>query len=578
MLLSLVVPLTALLGLRLGAGAHDLPSPPSVWFEAEFFHHVLHWTPIPNSSESTYYEVELLRYGTGPWQTIHNCSQPGMLSCDLTMVTLDLYHSNGYKAKVRAVDGGQHSNWTITNTRFSKDEVTLTVGSVKLKRHNGSIFGTIHPPRPKIAPAGDTYESIFPYFREYEIEVRKAPGDYKFPHKKVQQENFIIPIAGEIGKFCVKVKPSVGSLTNKGAWSMEECIVLTLQYFTATNLSIFFVFVLLLCGALSYCLALQLYVRRPGKMPTVLVFNKPSPFIAISQLPWPETHVTIHPLDEEAFPKVSPELRNSELHGSTDSGFDSAKPSLQTEEPHFLLSASDPQAKEMTRKGAPLELESSCSSGSSTSTDSGICLQEHSLCPSMAPHWEPQPGSNSPGEDDSGISLVQKSEGQPGDTLSSSVLAHVGPPMPEVPGEEDSSTLAFQGYLKQSRYTEEKEAKADCLEEESSPTDSLDPKFWTCLDAETGWSPPAMANGYLKQGTPGMTLAPSGAPTEQWSHPSEEWSLLGLTSCGDLGTSDWRFDHVLAPLGCVVAPGGLLGSFDSDLVTQPLISSLHSNK
>ena len=39
----------------------ELPRPSSAWFEAEFFYHVLHWTPIPNQSESTYYEVELLR-------------------------------------------------------------------------------------------------------------------------------------------------------------------------------------------------------------------------------------------------------------------------------------------------------------------------------------------------------------------------------------------------------------------------------------------------------------------------------------------------------------------------------------
>lgn len=32
------------------------------------------------------------------------------------------------------------------------------------------------------------------------------------------------------------------------------------------------------------------------------------------------------------------------------------------------------------------------------------------------------------------------------------------------------------------------------------------------------------------------------------------------------------------PLDCVEAPGGLVGSFDSDLVTLPLISSLHSNE
>lgn len=45
-----------------------------------------------------------------------------MLSCDLTVATLDLYHSSGYRAKVRAADGSQYSNWTTTQTRFSVDE------------------------------------------------------------------------------------------------------------------------------------------------------------------------------------------------------------------------------------------------------------------------------------------------------------------------------------------------------------------------------------------------------------------------------------------------------------------------
>lgn len=38
-----------------------------------------------------------------------------------------------------------------------------------------------------------------------------------------------------------------------------------------TNLSVFFTLVLLLCGALAYTLALQLYVRRRKKLPAVLV-------------------------------------------------------------------------------------------------------------------------------------------------------------------------------------------------------------------------------------------------------------------------------------------------------------------
>ena len=54
--------------------------------------------------------------------------------------------------------------------------------------------------------------------------------------------------------------------------------------FTVTNLSIFFTFVLLLYGALAYCLALQLYVRRRGKLPTVLVSLTEKPLLHPS---WP---------------------------------------------------------------------------------------------------------------------------------------------------------------------------------------------------------------------------------------------------------------------------------------------------
>lgn len=54
--------------------------------------------------------------------SISSCNRTLMLSCDLTMVTLDLYHNNGYRAKVRAVDRGQRSNWTLSSTRFSMDE------------------------------------------------------------------------------------------------------------------------------------------------------------------------------------------------------------------------------------------------------------------------------------------------------------------------------------------------------------------------------------------------------------------------------------------------------------------------
>ncbi|KAM5315998.1 interleukin-10 receptor subunit alpha isoform 1-T1 [Glossophaga mutica] len=578
MLPRLLVSLATLLSLRLRSGAQgtELPSPPSVWFEAEFFHHILHWMPIKNQSESTYYEVELLSYGIELWNSISSCSQTLVLSCDLTMVTLDLYHNNGYRAKVRAVDGRKHSNWTITRTRFSIDEVNLTVGGVKLEVHNGLILGQIQLPRPKMAPESDTYESIFPHFREYEIAIRKVPGHNKLT-KKVKQENFSFPTPGEVGEFCVQVKPSVSSRINKGIWSKEACIMVSRQYFTATNLSIFFTFVLLLCGVLAL-LALQLYLRRRGTLPAVLVFKKSSPLNLIGQLPSPETQDTIHPIDEEAFSKVSLELRNSELHGSTDSGFGSAKPSLQTEEPQFLLPAPHPEAKRTLGKGDSLELENSCSGGSSNSTDSGICLQEPNLSLGMVPSWEQQVRNNSQGQDDSGIGLVQNSEGQRGDVQDGSASGQVSPLGAEGTKEEDPVVVAFQGYLKQTRGTEEKAAKEGYLEEESYSKDGFGPPVRMCLDAEGAWPPPALAKGYLKQDPPEVILAPPQASTGQWNHPTEEWSLLGLTSCGDLGTSNWSFAHGLAPLDCVVAPGSLLGSVDSDLVTVPLIATLHSNE
>ncbi|XP_046926960.1 interleukin-10 receptor subunit alpha isoform X1 [Lynx rufus] len=578
MLPRLVVPLAVLLSLRLCSGAHgtELPSPPSVWFEAEFFSHILHWTPIPNQSESTYYEVELLRYGRDSWESTPSCNQTLVLSCDLTIMTLDLYHDNSYKARVRAMAGNRYSNWTNTNTRFSLDEVTLMV-SVKLQVDNGIILGRIQLPRPGIAPTGDTYESIFQHFREYEIKLRKVPGNSTFIKQKINRETFSLSPPGELGEFCVKVKPSVASRVNRGLWSKEECIVLTRQYFTVTNLIIFFTFVLLLCGALAYCLALQLYVRRQRKLPTVLVFGKPHPFNLVLQLPCPEPQDTIHPLDEGAFPKVSPELKNSELHGSTDSGFGSAKSSLQNEGSQFLLPVPHPQAAGTVGKGAPREPERSRSGGSSNSTDSGICLQESSPSPGTGPHWEQRVRKSRQGQDDSGLGLAQNSEGQPGDVQGVSDLGRVNPPGPEVPGEEDPASVAFRGYLKQTRCTQERATTAGCLEEEPASTDGLGPKFRTCLDAEAGWPPLALAKGYLKQ-DPGMTHPASGTPTGQWSRPTEEWSLLGLTSSRDLGASDCNLAHDLAPLDCMAAPGGLLDRFDSNLVTLPLISSLHSNE
>ncbi|XP_008849178.1 interleukin-10 receptor subunit alpha [Nannospalax galili] len=567
--------LSALVSLCLGFGAHgtELPSPPSVWFKAKFFQHILHWVPIPNPSENTSYEVALMRYGSRLWKTIPSCSQALELSCDLTNFTLDLYHSNGYRAKVRAIDGSQHSNWTLTKTRFTLDEVTLTVDGVTLEALNGYIFGTIHLPGSQVAPEGNTYQDIFEYFRTYTIAFRKVP-ERTFKIKMVNRENFSLSFPGEVGEFCVKVMPNVESRANKAEWSEEQCLHLTKQYFTVTNLSIIFTSILLFSGALV-CLALQLYVRRRGKLPAVLIFEKTSPFFLVN-FPCPDTYNTIHILDLVTFQKVSPELKDSDLHGSTDSGFGSGKPSLQTEKPQFLLPGPHPQTQEALGKGEPPELQDSHSDGSSDSTDSGICLQEPSLHPSTRPTWEQQVVGTSQGQDDSGIGLVPNSEGQPEHTKSGSHLGHVSLLGPAVPEEEAPAVVAVQGYLKQTRYTEDMTNPTGCLEEEVSLIDAFDPKLRTCLQAESDWPSLALAKGYLKQDTPGMTLVPTGTPGEHWNQLPEEWPLLVLPSCEDPNTVSWSFAHDPAPLDCVAAPGGLLGSFDSNLVALPLISSLHT--
>ncbi|XP_003472851.1 interleukin-10 receptor subunit alpha [Cavia porcellus] len=583
MLPRLLVPLAALLGLSLGPGTgthgSELPKPPMVWFEAEFFHHVLCWMPISNRSQSTYYEVTLQWYGSELWTFLPHCSQARDLCCDITKFTLDLYQTNGYRAKVRAVHGSQYSNWTFANTRLSVDEVTLKVDSVELEMHEGFIFGKIQLPRPQVAPPGITYESIFSHFRQYEIAIRKVPESFKFSTEKVDHENFSLPIPGEVGKFCVKVKPSISSRTNKGLWSEEQCVILTKQYFTVTNLSLFFALILLLCGALAYCLVLHLYLRRRETLPAVLVFKKANPFVLVSKLHYPEVQDTIHPLEVETFLKVSSQLRNSDLCSSVDSGFSSAKPSQQLEEPKFL-SAPHPQSPcGALGKGEPPDLKGSCSGSdsgsgsSSSSTDSGICLQEPRLNPGSEPPWEEKMGSTNQGRDDSGISLVRNSEGQHGSPQGSLASGHISLPGPEVPEEDDPAIVAFQGYLKQTRGTEEK----TCLEKETPLTDDLCPTFRTCLDPEAGRPSPPLAKGYLKQDPPGITLAPSGIPTGQWDPLTEERPLLDLTAC-DLGPPDWTFAHHFAPRDCLADPGGLLGIFDSDPVTQPLISSLYSSE
>lgn len=565
-MLSRLLPfLVSISSLSLGFRAHgtELPSPSSVWFEARFFQHILRWESIPNQTESTYYEVALKKYGTSVWKDIHICSKAQTLFCDLTTSTLDLYHSSGYRARVRAVDNSQYSNWTITETRFTVDEVILTVDSVTLKVSNGFIYGTIHPPRPNLVPVGDEYEQIFTHHRIYRVCIRKF-SEQKNITKTVEQEDFTLEVPKGMRKFCVKVMPHVESRINKAEWSEEQCLhVTTEHYFTVTNLSIFFLSILILCGALV-CLVLLWYIRHPGKLPAVLVFEKLPDFL-LANPRCPETLDDIHILDLEAFPKVSPELKDSDLHGSTDSGFGSGKPSLQTEESQFFLLDSHPQIQETLGKEGSPELQDTCGDN----TDSGICLQESSLHSSMGPPWKQQFGYTHQDQDDS--DLVQNSPGQPKHTQDGSALGHGCLLEPEVPEEKDQVMVTFQGYQKQTRWKEE---AAEPLDGEIPLAEAFDPELGVRLQGDSAWPPVAPATGYLKQESQGMASAPPGTPSRRWNQLAEECSLLGVVSCEDLSIESLGFAHELVPLDCGAASSGLLDSLGTNLVTLPLISSL----
>ncbi|GAB1294147.1 Interleukin-10 receptor subunit alpha [Apodemus speciosus] len=585
------------------------------------FSSILRWTPIPNQSERTYYEVALKKYGNSTWNDILICREAQALSCDLTMFTLDLYYSYGYWARVRAVEDSQYSNWTNTRTRFTVDEVILTVGSVTLKLTNGIVYGTIHPPRPEIVPAGHEYEQIFKDHRIYSVSTRKS-SEQKNTTMTVEQESFTLTVPRGMREFCVKVMPHVETRNNKAEWSEEQCLRVTTEQstgllvnllsnpsvrctcqnyyqsrtsgrlqeelpssleskdFTVTNLSILFTSILLLCGVLV-CLVLLRYIRRPGKLPAVLdsgpwdstpftVFEKPHLFLLADPL-CPETPDAIHILDLEAFPKVSPELRDSDLHGSTDSGFGSGKPSLQTEESQFLLPDSHPQIQGTLDKEEPPELQGTCGDN----TDSGICLQEASSHTSMGPAWKQQLGYTHQDQGDSDVNLVQNSLGQPKYTQDGSALGHACLLEPKVPEEKDQVIVTFQGYQKQTRWEEEAADPAEPLDEDIPLTDAFDPELGMHLQDGLAWPPSALATGYLKQESQGMASAPPGTPRRQWNQLAEEWSLLGAISCEDLSLESWGFAHKLAPtLDCGAAPGGLLDSLGSNLVTVPLISSL----
>ncbi|XP_074071248.1 interleukin-10 receptor subunit alpha isoform X1 [Macrotis lagotis] len=555
----------------------QLPSPRNVQFTAILFNHTLHWDPGQNQNldPNISYEVQYMRYSQGSWCVAPNCFRTPRLFCDLTLPTLNLY-SETYFARVRAVAGDQKSNWTRTDTRLTKDDVILWIDQVKLQLIGNTLLVEILPARPPKVNGNLSYEHLFKYFREYEINVTKTLENQKIIQESQKEDKEIFNLAvSEARQVCIRVKPIIRSQNNMGRWSDKECITITKPFITVTTICVFFASLLMVFLVAVY-LRIQFYIRKPKKPPEVLASLAKQKYSGIlSKESFKVKHDVIHHLDEASFPKVSPELKNSELHSSTDSGFSSTKQSLQSEDPQFLLPVLDSSAGGTPGESGPQQSKNNLNTGSE---DSGIYL--HTLNPQSGQEWK-QPGRGNQHQEDSGLSQsstaasLGSSQGLQYKRVSTALEGSSS--NPKLCEEEAGASVVFQGYLQQSRCPEQNQEGSASLGEASSPTDSPGYKCRAHRDVESTWPPVTQTKGYLKQSSPGQSLGVPGASPRQWIKPTEEWSLLSLVNCSSDLTSEWSnpIDHPLLNFPKAPTPSGIL---HTDLITLPLISSVHTNE
>ncbi|XP_038610345.1 interleukin-10 receptor subunit alpha [Tachyglossus aculeatus] len=524
----------------------DLPEPQEVKFEAQLFHHILRWVPGPGQPANAVYEVQYLRYGESPWHPVPACTGTLALFCDLTLETLEPHlKDSGYFARVRAVAGNMTSKWNKT-ARLTLEEVILKIAGMKLKARGRMIHVELQLPRKKEGDLLVTYESIFEYFREYEVSIRRVSDNYTLIHKKKDLEEFNVKTPGGSGEFCVRVKPLIGSRPNHGLWSEESCVVLSEQYLTVTSLVTSCLgLILCVCLVLGF-LAVHLYIKRPMKTPEVLKsLMKPSPSCIASDGAESVRKDAVHLLQGTVLPRGSQDLTHTILHGSTDSGFSSPQHS-SPESSSCAVLPSEPTV-------AWGELRGSNGGGSSSSTDSGICLR--SSC--TGPRPEPVHSWMSPEncDEDSGISLAPASPG----LLRSPRTAEYQLAKPEPSAalghtEDPTAVLQFRGYLKQAKGLDVDLGMDGPLSQDHSGL-----AYRSCPDeghASLAWSQPAPTQGYLKQSPPGREQEPLPAP---WDPTGEDSAVSD--SWGECKAANWQ---------------GSFRPLDPGLLELPLISSLLS--
>ncbi|XP_074071249.1 interleukin-10 receptor subunit alpha isoform X2 [Macrotis lagotis] len=361
----------------------------------------------------------------------------------------------------------------------------------------------------------------------------------------------------------------------KSNWTRTDTRLTKDDVITVTTICVFFASLLMVFLVAVY-LRIQFYIRKPKKPPEVLASLAKQKYSGIlSKESFKVKHDVIHHLDEASFPKVSPELKNSELHSSTDSGFSSTKQSLQSEDPQFLLPVLDSSAGGTPGESGPQQSKNNLNTGSE---DSGIYL--HTLNPQSGQEWK-QPGRGNQHQEDSGLSQsstaasLGSSQGLQYKRVSTALEGSSS--NPKLCEEEAGASVVFQGYLQQSRCPEQNQEGSASLGEASSPTDSPGYKCRAHRDVESTWPPVTQTKGYLKQSSPGQSLGVPGASPRQWIKPTEEWSLLSLVNCSSDLTSEWSnpIDHPLLNFPKAPTPSGIL---HTDLITLPLISSVHTNE